>query len=263
MASTYPQFVLLGDSLFQQSMQLQEGFSFQAALQTLCCRKLDVINRGFSGYNTRNLLSVLEGVFPERGADTPAIEYLAILIGANDAVIDGAPTKQHVDLDEYKSNLTKIVNHPRVKQHKPKIFIITPPPVDELKHTKLDLEKGLSSSIRTSAISASYSEKAREVARENEGTVLIDLWQTIMHAAIALAPGDYQSGGPWLGTPENGKAGGLDELLPDGLHLSGKAYQIFYETLRPHVERVWEGQPDNAGFVYPTWEEMNNVSTTP
>jgi len=34
MASTYPQFVLLGDSLFQQSMQLQEGFSFQAALQT-------------------------------------------------------------------------------------------------------------------------------------------------------------------------------------------------------------------------------------
>lgn len=31
---TYPQFVLLGDSLFQNSIALQDGFSFNAAVQS-------------------------------------------------------------------------------------------------------------------------------------------------------------------------------------------------------------------------------------
>ena len=37
---------------------------------------MDVINRGFSGYNSRNLLSVMDAVFPKVTENTPAIEYL-------------------------------------------------------------------------------------------------------------------------------------------------------------------------------------------
>lgn len=32
--TSYPQFVLLGDSLFNNSIEIQDGFSFHAAIQT-------------------------------------------------------------------------------------------------------------------------------------------------------------------------------------------------------------------------------------
>ncbi|KAF4121241.1 GDSL-like Lipase/Acylhydrolase [Geosmithia morbida] len=260
MAMMYPQLVLLGDSLFQNSIALQDGFSFNAAVQSLCTRKLDVINRGLSGWNTKNLIEYMDRIFPEPTANTPEIKYVAILMGANDAVLPFSPTKQHVPIDEYKENLIKIISHPRIKKNKPIILLVTPPPVDELKHSKLDAESGLSSSIRTSAVSASYAEKAREVARENpDRVVLVDLWQAIMDKAIAMSPDDYQPGGPWLGSPENGKAGGLDTLLPDGLHMNGEAYRIFFDIIRPHIGKEWEGLPPNAGYVFPSWQNMNRV----
>lgn len=162
-------------------------------------------------------------------------------------------------MDEYKENLTKIVNHARVKKNNPKILLVTPPPVDELKHGKLDAAAGIPSAIRTSAVSASYSEKAREVAKENPGVILIDLWQSLMDKAISMAPDEYQPGGPWLGSPQNGKAGGLDALLPDGLHMSGEAYRVFFNTLRPHIGREWDGKEDSETFVYPTWRQLQGI----
>lgn len=173
-------------------------------------------------------------------------------------MLPSAPTRHHVPIEQYKENVTKILNHPRIKEDNPKILLVTPPPVDEFKHAKIDSNKGLPATTRTSAISASYAEKAREVARENPGVVLIDLWQAIMDKAIEMAePGDYQPGGPWLGCPENGKAGGLTTLLPDGLHMNGEAYRVFFDTIRPHIGKEWEGLPLDAGLVYPHWSAIN------
>ena len=166
-------------------------------------------------------------------------------------------TSQHVPIDQYKENLTKIVTHPNVLAHKPKILLVTPPPMDQIKVTKLDKEEGHISAIRTFDISASYSEKAREVARENPSVILVDLWQAIMDKAIAMAPNDYQAGGPWLGSPENGKQGGLHQLLPDGLHMSGDAYRVLYEQVKPHIGQEWLSLPDRSGYLFPDWRVMN------
>lgn len=181
-----------------------------------------------------------------------------ILLGANDAVKPLATTQQHVSIEQYKENLTKIVNHPCITAHKAKILLVTPPPLDEIKTTKADLAWGHSEGIRESAISAAYSEKAREVARENPGVVLIDLWQAIMEKAISMAPNDYQPGGPWLGTLKNGKQGGLDQLLHDGLHLSTEAYKVFFETVIPHIGQQWVGlaDDDRSDYVFPDWRDL-------
>lgn len=171
-----------------------------------------------------------------------------------------APSKHHVPIEQYKENLTKIVNHPRIRADNPKILLVTPPPVDELHHRKIDDGSGQLATIRTHAVSASYAEKTREVARENPGgIVLIDLWQAIMDKAISMAQDDYHPGGPWLGCPENGKAGGLTTLLPDGVHMNGDAYRVFFDTIRPHVGKEWEDLPDEEGWVYPAWEVVNGV----
>jgi hypothetical protein len=62
MAKLRPHFVLFGDSITQHSFA-NEGWG--AALADLYSRKADVFLRGYSGYNTRWALLLLDKVFPK------------------------------------------------------------------------------------------------------------------------------------------------------------------------------------------------------
>ncbi|QUC18624.1 uncharacterized protein UV8b_02865 [Ustilaginoidea virens] len=263
MAHSYPQIVLLGDSLLQQSVDIRDGFSFQAALQTRFIRRLDVVNRGFSGWNSANAVEYLSEMIPQQTSSSPKLKYLIVLLGANDAVLPLPSTSQHVPIEQYKQNLIKIITHAHIRAHNPEILLVTPPPVDEIKRTKLDIAEGHGRAVRLFARSASYSETVREVAREHPGTVLIDLWKAIMERAIEMTPHDYTTGGPWLGSPENGKQGGLDNLLPDGLHMSGEAYKVFYDEIIGHVGREWASLPeeDRTGYMFPDWRVLNPIES--
>ncbi|EGX96851.1 GDSL Lipase/Acylhydrolase family protein [Cordyceps militaris CM01] len=255
MAVSYPQVVLLGDSLFQFSVETDEGFSFEAALQSRYSRRLDIVNRGLSGYNTANVLEYFDRLFPKKTPSSPEIKYLVILLGANDAVLPLPSTWQHVPLEQYGENLCKIIDHPRIRAHNPKILLVTPPPLDEIKTAEDDKAEGHPCSIRHAAVSAQYSQKARDVAARYENVTLIDLYQVLMDKAIDMVPGDYEKGGPLPGTPENGKRAGFKKLLPDGLHLGGMAYKEFYKIVWPHIGHEWLHLPegDRAGYMFPDW----------
>lgn len=164
-------------------------------------------------------------------------------------------SNQHVPLDKFKENLAKIITHPIITGHKPKIFLVTPPPLDEIRITKLDLEWGHPAATRQAKISASYAEAVRQVAAQHPDTALVDLWKGIMDRAIAKTPG-FDQNGPLLGDPEGGKQGYLEHLLPDGLHLSGESYRIFYDLIKPLVGSEWAGFPDEdrVGYVLPDWK---------
>ncbi|KAH8894825.1 SGNH hydrolase [Thozetella sp. PMI_491] len=254
MAAPWPQVVLFGDSLFQGAPDLKEGFSFQAALQSQVIRRFDVVNRGLSGYNTSNAVKALPDIITPPVPGGPKIAYLFILFGANDASILLPTNKQHVPLEQYSANLSAIVTHPSITAHNPKIFVVTPPPLDEIRITALDLAWGHPAATRQAKVSASYSEAARQVAAAHPGVTLIDLWQALMDRAIAKTPG-YDPKGPMLGDPEGGQRGYLEQLLPDGLHLSGEAYQVFYDIVKPHLGSEWAGtaEEDRVGFVLPDW----------
>ncbi|RYC56774.1 hypothetical protein CHU98_g9430 [Xylaria longipes] len=255
MAKPYNQIVLFGDSLFQLCSHVQDGFSFQGALQHLCVRGLDVINRGFSGYNTKNALELLPQIFLPPSPTTPRIEYLLVLLGANDACLPVPTSTQGVPIEQYKENLIKntdstiVVTHEHIKAHNPKILLVTPPPLDEIQSYATDLEKGHKETVRMAAVSAQYSATVRQVAAELPGVVLIDLQKALMEKAISMTP-DYDPSGPPLGYPE-GERGALEQLLPDGLHMSGEAYRVFFDIVEPHVKL-----PDDY-YVYPDWRIMN------
>ncbi|EEU34849.1 SGNH hydrolase-type esterase domain-containing protein [Fusarium solani] len=248
----YNQVVLFGDSLLELSCEVQDGFSFQAALQTLCMRRLDVINRGFSGYTTRNALNLLPKIFLPVSPSTPKIDCVVVLLGVNDACVSLPTTSQHVPLEEYKDNLTKIITHRHIVAHNPKILLVVPPPLDQIRITELDLEKGHAQASREAAVSSCYSEAAREVAQRVPGVVLVDLYKAIMDAAVSKTP-DFDPTGPPLGFP-GGKRGALAHLVPDGLHLSGEAYRIFYDLIQPHFG-PFADTPD--GYVFPDWLAVN------
>ncbi|OIW34095.1 GDSL Lipase/Acylhydrolase family protein [Coniochaeta ligniaria NRRL 30616] len=258
MAVPWPQVVLFGDSLFQGATQLLDGFAFQSALQEHVVRRFDVVNRGLSGYNTSQALKALPQIFTPPKEGGPKIEYLLVLFGANDACVPLPTNNQHVPLDKFKQNLTRIITHPSIAAHKPKILLVTPPPLDEIHITKLDLAWGHAAATRRAKISASYSEAVRQVAAEHAGSTtvtLIDLWKGLMDRAVEKTPGFDPAAGKTLGDPDSGVRGHLENLLPDGLHMSGESYRVFFELVKGHVGSEWAGteEEDRVGYVLPDW----------
>jgi len=73
--------------------------------------QVDVVLRGYSGYNTRWALKVAERIFPpvESGGVPPLA--VTVFFGANDACLpDRYSAFQHVPLHEYKQNLHSIIS---------------------------------------------------------------------------------------------------------------------------------------------------------
>jgi isoamyl acetate esterase len=142
-----------------------------------------------------------------------------ILFGANDACLKDGPTGQHVPLKKYRENLKTILNHPSVTAHNPTIFLVTPPPINEVHLEELDLKKGYISITRHQKVTAQYAEAVREVAKEHEKVVLVDLWEALMEARLTLTP-------TYEGQCEKRDDEGLRKLLVDGLHLTGAGYKV-------------------------------------
>lgn len=182
-----------------------------------------------------------------------------VLLGANDAVLDMPSTMQHVPIDDYKANLKAIITHPNVVAHKPTIIVVTPPPLDEIRATELDLAEGHPKCTRTAVNSAAYSQVARDVAAEVPGTKLVDLWKGIMDKAIEMDGGsfDYNTAGAWLGDPKSGKQGGLKTLLPDGLHMNADAYKVFRGLLAEHLPETQPEREARTDYVFPDWSVVN------
>lgn len=237
------------------------------------------MNRGLSGYNTSQALKALPDMFVAPSETGPHLEYLVlfvpatpanpprsaalipgqfILFGANDACVRlPTNTQQHVPLDTFAANLRALATHPLIAAHRPRrVFLVTPPPLDEIRTRRLDLASGHPASQRQAKVSAAYSEAVRRVAAELEGAVeLVDLYKAIMDVAVAKTTGAVGATGSLLGDPECGQRGHLEHLLPDGLHMSGEAYRIFFAIVKPLIGKEWEEAPpeDRAGYVLPDW----------
>lgn len=164
---------------------------------------------------------------------------------------------QHVPIDKYKENLTKIITHARIQAHSPMILLTTPPPLDELQMGKFDKVYARKPN-RLAAVTQQYAEMAREIAHENPGVILLDLEKAIMDKAISMTDGILPTD-PRLGTFENGKSGGLDRLLVDGLHLNGEGYRVYFDLLQKHMGEEWESLANNdrTKYVFPDWSALN------
>jgi lysophospholipase L1-like esterase len=71
-----------------------------------------VINRGFSGYNTRWCKIILPGLVTSK--DTADIKLVTIFLGANDSVDSTLCSKQHVPLEEFKQNMKDMIQYLKV-----------------------------------------------------------------------------------------------------------------------------------------------------
>lgn len=79
-----PNFILIGDSITQKSFSVG---GWGAAFSNTYQRKVDVLNRGYSGYNSRWLIKIIDKVLPNDL--NKSILLATVFLGANDAALEG------------------------------------------------------------------------------------------------------------------------------------------------------------------------------
>ena len=80
----YPQLILFGDSITQACNQ-----TLLVRLSDDYSRRLDILNRGLSGYNAPAALNTVQHLFPTKPPCSiiPHVRLMTVSFGANDATI--------------------------------------------------------------------------------------------------------------------------------------------------------------------------------
>ncbi|KAF9050665.1 SGNH hydrolase [Hymenopellis radicata] len=223
-----------GDSITQGAW---EDGGFGKTLSHVYSRKLDVLNRGLSGYNTEWAIPVFEQCFAKQHEQkhVPKVRILTIWFGANDACIE--PSPQHVPLSKYVANLRHLVDlvrSPQSAYYSPdtKIILINAPPVNthqraadlESRNPPLKLD-------RLFETTKQYADAVVTLGSELKVPV-VDIWTAL-----------------WKGAGEDEAA--LSKFSPDGLHLNAKGYAVLYDALIDCIEQnMPELHPDRLRYVF-------------
>jgi lysophospholipase L1-like esterase len=155
--------ILLGDSITQFSFSVPNG-GWGAGIADWYGRTADVINRGFSGYNSRWILQMMPFLFPkDSSCSRDEIAIATLYLGSNDASAPG--TSQHVPITEYKGNLESIIEYITELSPSTRYILITPAVVDS------QVWPG-----RSSEATAQYADAVRQIGMERNIPVA-DLWK--------------------------------------------------------------------------------------
>jgi lysophospholipase L1-like esterase len=220
-----PRIVLFGDSITEQSFG--EG-GFGAALANRYARRADVILRGYSGYNTRMAVGLLPYVFPLDDPNPPVL--VTVCFGANDAVKPGSTmeSKQGCPSEEYRNNLRAILEHLHKLSPRPRVLVMTPPPLDAIAWKKTCDDRGYHADPepdRSMSVTESYARVALEAAEvfsavNNRAKVTgLNLFIGLQRGAPPGAPGGWEKA-----------------FLSDGLHLTPGGYRRAFELMVPVIE---------------------------
>ncbi|KAM4804542.1 isoamyl acetate-hydrolyzing esterase 1 homolog isoform X2 [Urocitellus parryii] len=220
----WPRVLLFGDSITQFSFQ-QGGWGASLADKLVRC---DVLNRGFSGYNTRWAKIILPRLIRKgNNLDNPVV--VTIFFGANDSALKDENPKQHIPLEEYVANLKSMVQYLKsvdVPEHR--VILITPPPLCETAWEKECIMQGWKIN-RLNSVVGEYASMCLQVAQDC-GTDVLDLW-TMMQKDNE----DFSS-----------------YLSPDGLHLSPKGNEFLFLHLWPLIEKKVSSLP----LLLPYWKDV-------
>lgn len=233
MSLKYEKFLLFGDSITQFAFNTKmddnkpDQFSLGAALVNAYTRRLDIVQRGFSGYNTRWALKLLPRILEN---ESPGIVMSTLYFGSNDACHGG---HQKVELPEFKDNVKRLLDLFRSKGIKP--ILVGPALFDKDNWNPKKADEVAQGYVRSNENNKLYSDALQEIA-DKEQIPFVNLYDAFSR----------EGGSEWR------------DLLCDGLHYTGKGYEIFYNELMKAIRTHYpELAPESLPFKYPEWRQIS------
>jgi isoamyl acetate esterase len=186
-------------------------------------RKVDVINRGLSGYNTRKACAVLPRILDEY-ADGSLL-FATLLLGTNDSVPDEDDELcSHVPLEEYEANLKRMASSLMLKASR--VCLLSPPSVDEA---------GSALGGRQNATTSAYAAVCKRVA-EGLGLLFVDTF-------VAMRERDD-----------------ANEMLFDGVHLSAKGNAFVASLVLQKLEADPTLASGALPWDLPGWRDLDRFN---
>ncbi|GJQ10718.1 hypothetical protein GpartN1_g2509.t1 [Galdieria partita] len=234
-ALKYPSLLFFGDSLteYSQHVSPSEGVGWGALLTSEYSTKAEVIVRGFAGYNTRWALYMLPKVL--QAIDLSYLKLVVIFLGANDCTLPDSP--QHISLEEYASNLFKMIKVVRNQQVHAELLLVTAPPlVEEL--WEEDCRQKNKPVLRKASRVEDYVSACKRVAAEAQVPCL-DLWTSIQQQV------HWQT------------------FFTDGLHFAEKGNKHVFEQLKTIISEKFPNLiAERMTPVFPHWTEIDPIHFT-
>lgn len=229
----------IGDSITQRG---SESDGWTTLLAHFYSRRADLLNRGYSGYNSAHVLAMMQqhiraNVWPtvHAASSDSAVRgntLLTLFLGANDSCLpDGPAAQQAVSIEAYRSNLAAIAallvgeEGSRAKALRAHLVIIGPPQCDARTWGLVSQQKWKLDHVpitRNNAHTKLYSAAAQSVAAEF-GVPFIDLFTRTSEAQ-------------W------------NALLVDGLHPNAQGNRLIFDLL---VETIAKSYPHIAADKLP------------
>ncbi|KAG7921330.1 hypothetical protein KL905_002788 [Ogataea polymorpha] len=258
-ALDFPKFLLIGDSItercanpFPISDFLADGydkngnytvehnsleFCFMGQLQHDYARRMDIINRGFSGYNSHYWRHMIEKVLRiEHDLSYSKCKVATLFLGTNDAAFakpDGVP------YDEFLDNMEFIIK--QILNRDIKLVVIGPghhyPDIWESLNPG-DVEKGI---LRRNEENLKYSNGLKQLAEKFQ-VPFVDLYAA--HEEYA----------------KNSVLKSSQNLILDGIHFTGEGYLLLYQLLKSALaENYPEMTVPNLKMRLPDWNNFDSA----
>ncbi|CAL9728948.1 isoamyl acetate-hydrolyzing esterase [Monosporozyma unispora] len=224
----YKKFLLFGDSITEFAFN-PEHFAVGSALSNVYSRKLDILQRGYAGFNTRWAIPVLKNIIDQDGED---IVMGTIFFGSNDSVATGP---QRVPLPEFVENTKKLIQIMKDANIKP--IVVGPGLLNRdiwevIK--KDDIEKGW---IRSNEAFKEYNHALKKLTYEVK-VPYINLQECFLKVSRANNE-EWQS------------------YTIDGLHFSGAGYKIYFDQLMKVIDTFYpEYSPSTLKTNLPNWRDI-------
>ncbi|KAJ1915553.1 isoamyl acetate-hydrolyzing esterase [Mycoemilia scoparia] len=238
-----------GDSITRYGFNnTRHGYSGVMANSYL--QKLDILGRGYSGYNSTKGLELLPYVIPNKKyyKKKPCfgnVRLLTLFFGTNDAVLPGFP--QHIEIPDYLKNMEAMVNmvrDPKSEFYHPdtRILFIAPGPVHVGMWNRQVGSTGQLDLIdsRDNNYVKQYCQALVDLGKKlNIPTV--DSWNLIMDQINNL-PSDVR----------NGEWNGFDRFFVDGLHPNDLGNDIIFNNVMSLISKYYpEIAPAKLGSAFP------------
>jgi lysophospholipase L1-like esterase len=218
--------ILIGDSHTEWGYGNNNGIGnvgWAGLVSNQLIRKADVVNRGFSGYNTKWIRMML----PELLSEFAPKNYVGavVFLGTNDATVNGTLT--HVSLADYAHNLKNITQTlTRYGITKERIIIIAPPKINDNVWAEF-----LKRVVNPNAVNTYFDHNVAQYA-----AVAVRVASQIKVHSVNL----YEL---------LNKTSDWQTYLVDGLHLNQKGNVLLYNALKPIIQtHIEPGLQQNYPF---------------